>query len=30
MTGTDLSLFDGLAARADIFHVNDGQFARQE
>ncbi len=30
MTGTDLALFDGLAARADIFHVNDGQFARQE
>jgi DNA replication and repair protein RecF len=30
MTGTDLSLFDGLAARADVFHVNDGQFARPE
>ncbi len=30
MTGTDLSLFEGLGARAEIFHVNDGQFARQE
>ena len=30
MTGTDLSLFDGLSARADVFHVNDGQFIRQE
>jgi DNA replication and repair protein RecF len=30
MTGTDLALFEGLAARAEIFHVNDGQFARQE
>ena len=30
MTGTDLSLFDGLSGRADILHVNDGQFARQE
>jgi DNA replication and repair protein RecF len=30
MTGTDLSLFDGLSARADVFHVNDGQFVRQE
>ena len=30
MTGTDLSLFDGLVARAEVFHVNDGQFARQE
>ncbi|HWD28835.1 MAG TPA: DNA replication/repair protein RecF [Rhizomicrobium sp.] len=30
MTGTDLSLFDGLTARADVFHVNDGTFARQE
>jgi DNA replication and repair protein RecF len=30
MTGTDLSLFDGLKARADVFHVNDGQFVRQE
>ncbi len=30
MTGTDLSLFDGIGARAEIFHVNDGQFARQE
>jgi DNA replication and repair protein RecF len=30
MTGTDLSLFDGLTARADVFHVNDGTFVRQE
>jgi DNA replication and repair protein RecF len=30
MTGTDLSLFEGLRARADVFHVNDGQFVRQE
>ncbi|MBL6939776.1 MAG: DNA replication and repair protein RecF, partial [Alphaproteobacteria bacterium] len=30
MTGTDLSLFEGLSARADVFHVTDGQFARQE
>ncbi|MEI9994047.1 MAG: DNA replication/repair protein RecF [Rhizomicrobium sp.] len=30
MTGTDLSLFEGLQARADVFHVNDGQFVRQE
>ena len=30
MTGTDLSLFDTLSVRADVFHVNDGQFARQE
>jgi len=30
MTGTDLSLFDGLQAHADVFHVNDGQFVRQE
>jgi DNA replication and repair protein RecF len=30
MTGTDLALFDGLKARADVFHVNDGQFVRQE
>lgn len=30
MTGTDLSLFEGLSSRADVFHVNDGQFARQE
>ena len=30
MTGTDLSLFEGLSGRADILHVNDGQFARQE
>ena len=30
MTGTDLSLFAGLGGRADVFHVNDGQFARQE
>ena len=27
MTGTDLSLFDG--ARAEIFEVRDGVFARQ-
>ena len=30
MTGTDLSLFDGLQTRADIFLVNAGTFARQE
>ena len=30
MTGTDLSLFESLAARADIFSVNAGVFARQE
>lgn len=30
MTGTDLSLFDGLATRADVFLVNAGTFARQE
>ncbi|HEY4985991.1 MAG TPA: DNA replication/repair protein RecF [Bradyrhizobium sp.] len=30
MTGTDLSLFDGLQDAAEIFHVNDGQFVRQE
>ncbi|MEI9989387.1 MAG: DNA replication/repair protein RecF [Rhizomicrobium sp.] len=30
MTGTDLSLFAGLNGRADVFHVTDGQFARQE
>ncbi|MEI9887933.1 MAG: DNA replication/repair protein RecF [Rhizomicrobium sp.] len=30
MTGTDLSLFEGLNGRADILHVNDGHFARQE
>jgi DNA replication and repair protein RecF len=30
MTGTDLSLFEGLSARADVFHVTDGQFARQD
>ena len=30
MTGTDLSLFEGLSPRAELFHVNDGQFARQE
>ena len=30
MTGTDLSLFDTLSVRADVFHVSDGQFARQE
>ncbi len=30
MTGTDLSLFEGLGARADIFSVNAGEFARQD
>ncbi len=30
MTGTDLSLFESLGARADIFSVNAGVFARQE
>jgi len=30
MTGTDLSLFESLGARADIFSVNAGLFARQE
>ena len=30
MTGTDLSLFDSLAARADVFTVDGGRFARQE
>ena len=30
MTGTDLSLFEGLGGRADIFIVADGQFVRQE
>ncbi len=30
MTGTDLSLFDGLSGRADIFFVNAGTFVRQE
>ncbi len=30
MTGTDLSLFDTLSMRADVFHVSNGQFARQE
>jgi DNA replication and repair protein RecF len=30
MTGTDLSLFDSLASRADIFTVDSGRFARQE
>jgi DNA replication and repair protein RecF len=30
MTGTDLSLFENLGARADIFFVNAGEFARQE
>lgn len=31
MTGTDLSLFDGLRDRgAELFHVSDGQFGRQE
>ncbi|HUO91630.1 MAG TPA: DNA replication/repair protein RecF [Rhizomicrobium sp.] len=30
MTGTDLSLFDSLQARADVFLVNAGIFVRQE
>ena len=30
MTGTDLSLFEGLGTRADVFLVNAGTFARQE
>jgi len=30
MTGTDLSLFEGLGGRADIFIVADGNFVRQE
>jgi DNA replication and repair protein RecF len=30
MTGTDLTLFDSFQGRAEIFHVMDGQFARQE
>lgn len=30
MTGTDLSLFEGLGIQADIFLVNAGNFARQE
>jgi DNA replication and repair protein RecF len=30
LTGTDLSLFENLSSRADIFTVTDGQFARQE
>ena len=30
MTGTDLSLFAGLEARADVFLVNAGNFVRQE
>lgn len=30
MTGTDLSLFEDLGARADIFLVNAGTFARQD
>ncbi len=30
MTGTDLSLFESLGARADIFSVNAGVFARQD
>jgi DNA replication and repair protein RecF len=30
MTGTDLSLFDGFGAHADVFLVNAGTFARQE
>ena len=29
MTGTDLSLFETLSSRADIFTVDDGRFARQ-
>ena len=29
MTGTDLSLFDAIGERADIFFVNAGEFARQ-
>lgn len=28
MTGTDLSLFDGLSGRAEIFSVHEGRFAR--
>ncbi len=30
MTGTDLSLFAGLIGRAQLFHVTDGRFVRQE
>ena len=30
MTGTDLSLFDSLSPRADIFMVESGRFVRQE
>jgi DNA replication and repair protein RecF len=30
MTGTDLSLFDSLSSRADIFTVDSGRFAHQE
>jgi DNA replication and repair protein RecF len=30
MTGTDLSLFETLGTRADIFFVNAGEFVRQE
>jgi DNA replication and repair protein RecF len=30
MTGTDLSLFEGLGGRADIFIVADSSFVRQE
>jgi DNA replication and repair protein RecF len=30
LTGTDLSLFDGLRGRADTFLVDAGQFTRQE
>jgi DNA replication and repair protein RecF len=30
MTGTDLSLFEGLGGRADIFIVADSNFVRQE
>ncbi len=30
MTGTDLSLFEDLTSRADVFTVDNGRFARQE
>ena len=30
MTGTDLSLFNSLSSRADIFMVENGRFVRQE
>lgn len=30
MTGTDLSLFENLTSRADVFTVDNGRFARQE